>query len=97
MAVDPIGSASESGATVVTSAALALSQQARQGVSEQVDKIVQAIKEPDGDNDDKQQQLKPVEDGKDSAKTENQSQNQATGFPGSQTAPTRGQNVNIEG
>ena len=93
MPVDPIGTA-ESGATVVTSVALALSQQARQGVSEQVEQIVQKSKEPDQD----QTQLKPVEEGTESAKADTQpKQDQAVESSSSQTAPTRGQNVNIEG
>lgn len=92
MAVDPIGSA-ESGATVVTSAALALSQQARQGVSEQVEQIAQKSKEPDQDV----QQAKPVEEGNESGKTEDQSQNNANASASSQTTQARGQTVNIEG
>ncbi len=47
MAVDPIGSANGSDTTVFTSAALALSQQARQGVSEQVEQAIQRSTEPD--------------------------------------------------
>ena len=93
MAVDPIGSSSESGATVITSAALALSQQARQGVSQQVEQIAQHTTE----TKDKPQELKPVEDSKDSANTENQPQHQAAESSSSQIAPTRGQTVNIEG
>ncbi|MGA0394621.1 MAG: hypothetical protein ACO3MW_11245 [Rhodospirillales bacterium] len=92
MAVNPISTA-DSGATVVTSAALALSQQARQGVSEQVEQIAQKSKEPDQDN----QQTKAVEQGQESGKTEDQLQNNANGSASSQTAPVRGQTINIEG
>jgi hypothetical protein len=93
MAVDSLGSIGESGTTVVTSAALALSQQARQAVSEQVDKIAQASKEADKD----QKQFKPVEDGKDAAKTETQPHDFTESFSSSQTVPERGRTINIEG
>ncbi|MEX2451138.1 MAG: hypothetical protein WD407_09805 [Rhodospirillales bacterium] len=93
MAVDPLGSGGELGTTVITSAALALSQQARQAVSEQVDKIAQASKEADKD----QKQIKPVEDGKDAAKAENQPRDFAESPSPSQTVPERGRTINIEG
>ncbi len=93
MAVDPIGSANGSGTTVFTSAALALSQQARQGVSEQVEQAIQRSTEPDQDK----QTAKPVEDSKDSAEAKNQSQNQAAGSSSSPAAPIRGQAINIKG
>ena len=92
MAVDPSGSSSESGTAVVTSAALALSKQARQGVSEQVEKIINSPKETDKE----QQQLKPVEDGSESEKTSDQQQSAAQSSSG-QTVPERGRTVNIEG
>ena len=65
MAVDPIGLAT-SGATVITSAAIALSQQVRQNLSAQVEQAAQKTKEPEST----EQQGKPaVEEGSESAKT----------------------------
>ena len=93
MAVDPIGSSGESGTAVVTSAALALSKQARQGVSEQIEKILNSAKEPEKE----QQQPKTVEDGKESEKTNDQQQSVGESSSSGQTVPERGRTVNIEG
>ncbi|MEQ8194770.1 MAG: hypothetical protein RIB59_09805 [Rhodospirillales bacterium] len=93
MAVDPLGSAGESGTTVITSAALALSQQARQAVSEQVDKIAQASKEADKAS----QRREPVDEVKDSSKTESEPHDFTGSSSSGQTVPQRGQNINIEG
>lgn len=93
MAVDPFGTA-ELGATVFSSAALVLSQQARQGLSEQVEQIAQKSQEPDQD----QKQLKTVVESSGSAKADTQpQQNQSAETPSTQSEPTRGQNVNIKG
>lgn len=87
MAVDSSGS----GTAVITSAALALSKQARQGVSEQVEQIINSPKESE-----EQQQLKPVEDGKESEKANDQQQ--SAGKPsGGPAVPERGHTVNIKG
>jgi len=84
MAVDPFGTA-ELGATVFSSAALVLSQQARQGVSEQVEQIAQKSQK----SDQYQIQLE-------SAKADTQpQQNQAAVSPSSQSEPSRGQIKNI--
>ena len=95
MVVDPTGLAT-SGATVITSAAIALSQQVRQNLSAQVEQAAQKTKEPEST----EQQGKPaVEEGSESAKTNDQPQNQAaeTESSGGQNAPTRGLTINIEG
>jgi hypothetical protein len=92
MAVDPFGTA-EPGTTVLSSAALVLSQQARQGVSEQLERIAQKSQETDQD----QKQLKTVMENSESAKADTQpQQDQEAEYPSSQSEPSRGQTVNIK-